>query len=72
MISEDRPRMFDTQNDSWVQLNQSSSSNLAGVQIGAFTLPIIERASGDNTVLSSSIPDKSSNESFDSLYDDPD
>ena len=42
VVSEDRPKLYDTQCNEWVNLEQTGQE-LRGVQIGAFTLPIASK-----------------------------
>ena len=42
VISQEKPYLLDTKTDKWVRLHQKGHLDLEGVQIGAFTLPIIE------------------------------
>lgn len=55
IVSKEKNYLFDTECDKFIRLQQDGHSELFGVQIGAFTLPII----GDNkTSVSESPPEE--------------
>ena len=66
---------MDTKTDKWIPLHQISLTNeLEGVQIGAFTLPIIDhiQESSDSTKTAFDDTDKANKEDDKNWFDDED
>ena len=66
---------MDTKTDQWIPLHQISLTNeLEGVQIGAFTLPIIDhiQESSDSTKTAFDDTDKENKEDDTNWFDDED
>ena len=75
VISENKPCLMDTKTDQWIPLHQISLTNeLEGVQIGAFTLPIIDhiQESSDSTKTAFDDTDKENKEDDTNWFDDED